>query len=85
MRLTPPNISVNPHMYPGEKAFAVGLRKEGWTISGSYRYQAEPRVELTNFKKENISDFSFSPDGKKIALQRGHVDSDIVLIRDVKP
>jgi Tol biopolymer transport system component len=41
--------------------------------------------QITNFKTENIFDFSFSPDGKKIGLLRGHIDSDIVLIRDVKP
>jgi serine/threonine protein kinase len=41
--------------------------------------------QITNFKTENIFDFNFSPDGKKIGLLRGHIDSDIVLIRDVKP
>ena len=41
--------------------------------------------QLTNFKSEHIGDsFGWSPDGKKLAIIRGHVDSDVVLIRDSK-
>ena len=39
--------------------------------------------QITGFKSENIGDdFRWSPDGTKLALIRGHVDSDVVLIRD---
>jgi eukaryotic-like serine/threonine-protein kinase len=39
--------------------------------------------QLTNFKSEHIGDnFAWSPDGKKLAIIRGHTDSDVVLIRD---
>ena len=37
---------------------------------------------MTNFKSEHISAFRWSPDGKKLALARGHTDSDVVLLKD---
>jgi Tol biopolymer transport system component len=38
----------------------------------------------TAFKSEHISHFEWSPDGKRLAMSRGHTDSDVVLIRDVQ-
>jgi serine/threonine protein kinase len=38
----------------------------------------------TEFKSEHISQFRWSPDGKRLALVRGHTDSDVVLMRDSK-
>jgi serine/threonine protein kinase len=38
----------------------------------------------TAFKSEHISHFEWSPDGKRLAMSRGHTDSDVVLIRDSK-
>jgi Tol biopolymer transport system component len=40
--------------------------------------------QLTNFKSEHIIDFRWSFDGSKLALFRGHSDSDVVLIRDTE-
>jgi serine/threonine protein kinase len=37
--------------------------------------------QLTSFKSEHIWDYHWSPDGSKLALVRGHTDSDVVLIR----
>ena len=37
---------------------------------------------ITAFKTEHISAFRWSPDGKKLALARGHTDSDVVLLKD---
>ena len=37
---------------------------------------------LTDFKAERIRDFHWSPDGKRLALVRGHNDSDVVLLHD---
>jgi serine/threonine protein kinase/Tol biopolymer transport system component len=39
---------------------------------------------LTSFKTEHIWDFHWSPDGTKLALVRGHDDSDVVLMRDMQ-
>jgi Tol biopolymer transport system component len=37
---------------------------------------------LTHFTSESIFAFRYSPDGAKIAIERGHVESDAVLLRD---
>ncbi len=42
-----------------------------------------PGKQITNFTSEHIGDdFGWSFDGSKLAIIRGHVDSDVVLIRD---
>ncbi len=42
-----------------------------------------PGTHLTSFDSEHIGDsFGWSFDGSKLAVVRGHVDSDVVLIRD---
>ncbi len=39
--------------------------------------------QLTSFTSEHIWDFHWSPDGKHLAVVRGHNDTDVVLIRDM--
>jgi eukaryotic-like serine/threonine-protein kinase len=46
--------------------------------------QAAPGKMLTSFKAERIWDFHLSRDGSKLALVRGHDDSDVVLMRDMQ-
>lgn len=41
-------------------------------------------TQLTNFQGDQIFNFSWSPDGKSLALARGRVKDDAVLISDVK-
>ena len=41
-----------------------------------------PGQQITHFDAEEIFDFRWSPDGSKLALERGHTDSDVVLLRD---
>jgi Tol biopolymer transport system component len=41
--------------------------------------------QITNFLTDSIAQFQFSPDGKKLAILRGHTDSDVVLFRDSGP
>jgi Tol biopolymer transport system component len=38
--------------------------------------------QLTHFTSERIQSYRFSPDGKELAIQRGHADTDAVLLRD---
>ncbi len=40
---------------------------------------------LTSFKAEHIWDYHWSADGSRLALVRGHTDSDVVLMRDAQP
>ena len=44
-----------------------------------------PGKQITDFKSEEISDFHWSLDGRKLGLIRGHTESDVVLIRDSQP
>ena len=39
---------------------------------------------ITDFKSELIWSFSLSPDGKSLAVLRGHYDSDVVLLQESK-
>jgi Tol biopolymer transport system component len=40
--------------------------------------------QITDFKSEQIWSFSLSPDGKSLAVLRGHFDSDVVLLQESK-
>jgi Tol biopolymer transport system component len=40
-----------------------------------------PGKQLTSFQAEHIWDYHWSPDGSRLAIVRGHTDSDVVLIR----
>jgi len=41
-------------------------------------------LPLTEFKVDQIFSFAFSADGKQLALSRGTVESDVVLIKDFR-
>ena len=42
-----------------------------------------PGQQITHFdSRGDLVTFRWSPDGSKLALVRGHTDSDVVLIRD---
>jgi hypothetical protein len=43
-----------------------------------------PGHPVTDFKSEQIWSFSLSPDGKSLAVLRGHYDSDVVLLQESK-
>jgi Tol biopolymer transport system component len=40
---------------------------------------------ITNFKSDQILQFHWSPDGKKLAVLREHSESSVVLIQETKP
>jgi Tol biopolymer transport system component len=43
-----------------------------------------PPTQVTQFTTGRIFNFAYSPDGKQLALSRGSLDSDVVLIRGVE-
>jgi hypothetical protein len=43
------------------------------------------RHPVTDFKSEQIWSFDLSPDGKNLAVMRGHYDSDVVLLQETTP
>jgi serine/threonine protein kinase/Tol biopolymer transport system component len=42
----------------------------------------KPGRQITHFPSEEIYGFGWSPDGKKLLVGRGHIESDVVLLRD---
>ena len=42
----------------------------------------KPGRQITHFTSEHIYGFGWSPDGKKLLVGRGHIESDVVLLRD---
>lgn len=41
-----------------------------------------PPVQVTKFETGRIFNFAYSPDGKQLALSRGSLNSDVVLIKN---
>jgi len=70
---------------PDGKSVAYAIRENGvdnlcvQPLAGSVGHP------ITNFKSEQIWSFSLSPDGKSLAVLRGHYDSDVVLLQESKP
>ncbi|MGH9496402.1 MAG: protein kinase domain-containing protein, partial [Candidatus Sulfotelmatobacter sp.] len=72
---------------PGGKAIEYVVRENG--VDNIWR---QPLDEAkgngsagkweTAFKSEHIGRFQWSPDGNRLAIVRGHTDSDVVLLRD---
>jgi len=90
-RSSPHLLDVNPHISgsvqftPDGKALAYPIRENGvdnhWVqpLDGSAGHQ------ITQFTSEQIDSFHWSPDGRAVALLRGHSESDVVLLRESKP
>jgi hypothetical protein len=41
------------------------------------------RKQLTSFDKDLIFSYAYSQDGKQIAIERGNIDADAFLLRDI--
>lgn len=50
----------------------------------SQSFDRSPPTQLTDFSSDQIFRFDLTPDGKKIALSRGHEGSDVVLITNFR-
>jgi len=67
---------------PDSKGLAYSILDGGVANLWVQPLSGGPLKQLTFFKSMRIGDFAFSHDGKSIALLRGGVTSDVVLIRD---
>jgi len=69
---------------PDGRALAYRDTRDG--VSNIWRLPIDggPATQLTDFKSEIIFHFAWSHDGKQLALARGSVSSDVVLIRDLR-
>ena len=42
----------------------------------------KPGRQITQFHSDSFAGAGWSPDGKKLLIARGHVESDVILLRD---
>jgi len=69
-------------VYAGPKAWCTLFAKKGIDNLWEQPLDNSPPRQLTHFVSEQIARFRFSPDGTKLAIERGHIESDAVLLRD---
>jgi Tol biopolymer transport system component len=69
---------------PDGKALEYAVRENGVDNIWRQPLDGSPGKWETEFKSEQIGQFRWSPDGKQLAMVRGHTDSDVVLMRDTK-
>ena len=67
------------------QALAYPIRESGVDNLWLQPLDGSPGRQITQFNSEHILAFHWSPDGKGLAVLRGHTDSDVVLIRDLSP
>jgi Tol biopolymer transport system component/phage shock protein PspC (stress-responsive transcriptional regulator) len=67
---------------PDPKAVVYVVREKGVDNLWEQPLDSSAPRQLTHFTSERIVRFRFSPDGNKLAIERGHVESDAVLLRD---
>jgi len=67
---------------PDGKSIVYNVREKGVGNLWVQPLDGSPFHHLTHFTSERIEKIGFSRDGTKLAVQRGHVDSDAVLLRD---
>jgi Tol biopolymer transport system component len=67
------------------KAIVYTIHENGVENLWQQPLDGSPGKQLTSFASERILDFHWSFDGSKLAMVRGHNDSDVVLIHDRQP
>ena len=67
------------------KSLAYAIRENGVDNLWVQPLDGSAGHAITDFKSEQIWSFSLSPDGKSLAVLRGHYDSDVVLLQESKP
>jgi eukaryotic-like serine/threonine-protein kinase len=67
---------------PDGTAIAYPIRENGVDNIWVQPLNGSNGKRITAFDSEQILNFHWSPDGRKLCVLRGHTDSDVVLIRD---
>jgi Tol biopolymer transport system component len=70
---------------PDGKSIAYVIREKAVDNLWVRPLDGSPGRQLTHFTSESIAAFRYSQDGTKIALERGHMDSDAVLLSNASP
>lgn len=77
-----PHIVLGPSFTPDRKALIYPVIENGVTNLWLQPLDGSAGHFFTNFPSEHDIEFHWSPDGKSLAILRGHVESDVVLLRD---
>ncbi len=70
---------------PDGKGVVYLVREKGVDNLWLQPLDGAPHRQLTHLKKDKIFRFVFSPDGSKLAVESGEVESDAVLLHDSRP
>lgn len=70
-----------PHEWTADSKALLAIVTENG-VSNLWRYPVDGSkpVKITNFSKDTIFNFDLSPDGKRLILSRGSINSDVVLL-----
>jgi len=77
-----PRISGIPRFTPDGKAVVYPIHVNQTENLWLHPLNGSPGKQITNFKNDAIKDFAYSPDGKRLAVFRDHLESDVILLRD---
>jgi serine/threonine protein kinase len=77
-----PSVAGSVSFTPDGKALAFPIREGAASNIWIQPLNGDFPRRVTSFKSEYIYEFHWSHDGKKLAIIRGHTDSDIVLLTD---
>ena len=81
-------LEADPHLLPifaftpDGQTLAYVARENGVDNIWLQPLDGSPAHHLTHFTSENIATFAFSHDGSQLGIDRGHNDSDAILLRD---
>jgi Tol biopolymer transport system component len=67
---------------PDGKGIVYTVREKGISNLWLQPLDSSPSRQLTHFTSESIEKVVFSKDGTKFAIERGHAESDAVILRD---
>ncbi|HTZ31156.1 MAG TPA: protein kinase [Methylomirabilota bacterium] len=77
-RALPDNLAFTP----SGKSIVYVVREKGVDNLWEQPLDGKPHKQITHFKKDKTFRFAFSPDGSKLAIQYGEVESDAVMLYD---
>lgn len=78
-----PRIADRPCFTPDGKALVYPIRENGTDNLWLQPLDGSRGRQIPNFQSDAIQDFEFSPDGKTLGVLRSHMESDVVLLRDI--
>ena len=68
---------------PSGRAVLYAVREKGVDNLWVQPLDGSARRQLTHFTSEKIGGYEYSKDGTRLAVGRGHADSDAILLRNI--